>query len=86
MKESGKKFSLKDQEILNQISSFHTVNLFTAFCENCQVTMGPTILRGFCKKFCKVNLKSNKLHPEGGSQNVLKPTWLFNQLSWEKQG
>ncbi len=69
-----------------RFGGFHTVNLFTAFCDNCQVTMGPTILRGFCKKFCKVNLKSNKLHPERGSQNVLKPTWLFNELSWEKQG
>jgi hypothetical protein len=67
----SKKFEIR-------FGGFYTVVLVTAMCEYCQVTMGPTILRGFCKKFFELKFTVNKWHPDVGAQNVLKLTWLFN--------
>jgi hypothetical protein len=57
----------------------YTVNLHTALCGNCEVTMGPTILRVFCKKFCTVKWKSNKLTSRGGGVTKCSETNLTVQ-------
>jgi hypothetical protein len=60
--------------------------MFTAFYDNCQVTTGPTILRGFCKKLCEVNLKSNKLHPEGGVTKCSETNLTIQSIKLRKAG
>jgi len=53
------------------LSSYHRANHF----------------EGILQKVLQGEVKFNSITSRGGgSQNVLKPTWLLNQLSWEKQG